>query len=58
MGQLFSLLLIGFVIAYFKWIAPLSLRTSPTAGPAPAWVRHCAAADAWERRTESAHGPG
>jgi hypothetical protein len=48
MGQLFSvLLLVGFVGAYFKWIAAAVLAYFAWRWGQAAWTRHCAAADAW-----------
>jgi hypothetical protein len=48
MGQLFSLLLlVGFVGAYFKWIALAVLAYLASRYGRVAWARHCAAADAW-----------
>jgi hypothetical protein len=48
MGQLFSLLLlVGFIGAYFKWIALAVAAYLAYRGGRVAWVRHCEAADAW-----------
>jgi len=50
MGQLLSLLLlVGFIVAYFKWIAAAIAAWFACRWGRVAWVRHCAAADAWER---------
>jgi hypothetical protein len=49
MGQLLSLLLlVGFVVAYFKWIAAAVAAYLAWRWGRVAWVRHCAAADAAE----------
>jgi uncharacterized membrane protein YdjX (TVP38/TMEM64 family) len=49
MGQLFSLLLlVGFVVAYFKWIAAAVAAYFAYRWGCAAWARHCAAADAWK----------
>jgi hypothetical protein len=49
MGQLFSLLLlVGFVGAYFKWIALAVLAYFGYRSGRAAWQRHCTAVDAWE----------
>jgi hypothetical protein len=48
MGQLFSLLLlVGFVGAYFKWIALAVAAWFTYRWGRAAWARHCADADAW-----------
>jgi hypothetical protein len=48
MGQLLSvLLLVGFVGAYFKWIALAVVAYLAWRWGQRAWVRHCADADAW-----------
>lgn len=53
-GQLFSvLLLVGFVVAYFKWIAAAVASYIAYRWARTAWVRHCAAADAWEREQKA-----
>ncbi len=49
MGQLFSLLLVvGFVVAYFKWIIAAVAAYFAYRWGRGAWARHCADADAWE----------
>ncbi len=54
MGQLVSLLfLVGFVVAYVTWIAPAALAYFAYRWGRVAWVRHCAAADAWEREQKA-----
>jgi hypothetical protein len=48
MGQLLSLLLLaGFVLHYFKWIAAAVAAWFAYRWGRAAWVRHCADADAW-----------
>jgi hypothetical protein len=48
MGQLFSLLLlVGFIGAYFKWIALAVAAYFTYRWAVAAWARHRAAADAW-----------
>jgi hypothetical protein len=48
MGQLFSLLLlVGFIGAYFKWIAAAVAAYVAYRWGRVAWARHCASADAW-----------
>jgi hypothetical protein len=50
MGQLFSLLLlVGFIGAYFKWIAAALAVYLAWRWGRVAWARHSAALDAWER---------
>jgi hypothetical protein len=54
MGQLFSLLLlVGFVGAYFKWIAAAIAVWVAYRWGRKAWVRHGAAADAWQREQKA-----
>jgi hypothetical protein len=49
MGQLFSLLLlVGFIVAYFKWIAAAVAAYFAYRWGRVAWARQCEAADAWE----------
>jgi hypothetical protein len=48
MGQPFSLLLlVGFVGAYFKWLAAAIAAWLAYRWGRAAWARHCADADAW-----------
>lgn len=48
MGQLFSLLLlVGFVLHYFKWLALAVAAYFTYRWGRAAWARHCVAADAW-----------
>ena len=49
MGQLFSLLLlVGFIGAYFKWIALAVAAYLAYRWGSRAWPRHCADVDAWD----------
>ncbi len=49
MGQLVTLLLlVGYVVAYFKWIAAAVVAYLAYRWGRVAWIRRCAAADAWE----------
>ena len=50
MGQLVTLLLlVGYVVAYFKWIAAAVVAYLAYRWGRVAWIHRCAAADAWER---------
>jgi hypothetical protein len=49
MAQLFSLLLlVGFIGAYFKWIAAAVIAYLAYRWGRVAWIRHCEATDAWQ----------
>jgi hypothetical protein len=50
MGQLLGILLVvGFVVAYLKWIVAAVAAYLAYRWGRVVWVRHCAAADAWQR---------
>jgi hypothetical protein len=44
-----ALFLVGFVVAYFKWIAAAVVAYLAYRWGRAAWGRHCVAADAWQR---------